>query len=525
MEHGRKEVQGDVMSACTVQITSYGRSNRWQEACRFFQEMPSKSLEPNTISFNAMLSACRNRWQTAVGAVFQEMSSERGHQLDVISFSSAISSEMGHTWQSTLEVLVTMRFASVLPNVFSCSAAMSSLEKGNQWQLSLTMLDSMGLQTIQANTVTFNAAISSCEQGHWRETLVLLEKMHLRSIEKDVVSFSAAISSCEKAGQWQCALSLLEAMPRIRIHPNIISFSATMSACAGANQLEAALRLFQILAVKKLQPNVITFGAVINACEKAGQWQLALSFLSAMSQTRVRRNEFIYNSAISSCEKGGHWQMALGLFTMITEKSLQPDVISYNAVISTCELTGHWCLALRLLQTAGLVTTVTAGAALSATVRRGEWSLAGQLLDALVFEHRVDISRVCWNVALSSCEKGHGWHHALQILDTLDQDSTGPDLISYNAAIASCESVMRAWPHVLGLFHQMSISEVQPDVLTHSSVITSFVERASESRRGSRPPLQSVRRSLEAMETKATQQLLKASRGPPACSPSLTWKC
>lgn len=66
--------------------------------------------------------------------------------------------------------------------------------------------------------------------------------------------------------------------------------------------------------------------------------------------------------------------------------------------------TGHWCLALRLLQTAGLVTTVTAGAALSATVRRGEWSLAGQLLDALVFEHRVDISRVCWNVALSSCD-------------------------------------------------------------------------------------------------------------------------
>ena len=48
------------MSACTVQITSYGRSNRWQEACRFFQEMPSKSLEPNTISGLDELVTCED---------------------------------------------------------------------------------------------------------------------------------------------------------------------------------------------------------------------------------------------------------------------------------------------------------------------------------------------------------------------------------------------------------------------------------------------------------------------------------
>ena len=54
---------------------------------------------------------------------------------------------------------------SILPDVISFNAAISSCEKGCQWEMSLDLFQAMMSQMVLATIVTYNATISSCEKG------------------------------------------------------------------------------------------------------------------------------------------------------------------------------------------------------------------------------------------------------------------------------------------------------------------------------------------------------------------------
>ena len=57
------------------------------------------------------------------------------------------------------------------------------------------MLHKIRQTSMVANMVSFSAAISTCEIGrHWEQTLALLPKMRQTSMTGNVISFTASIS-------------------------------------------------------------------------------------------------------------------------------------------------------------------------------------------------------------------------------------------------------------------------------------------------------------------------------------------
>ena len=71
--------------------------------------------------------------------------------------------------------------------------------------------------------------------------------------------------------------------------------------------------------------------------------------------------------------------------------------------------------------------------------KSADWSAALQVLDDMKAAG-VRPNVVCYNAAISACEKARQCDRALELLEELEHLlHTLPDVISYNAAISACE--------------------------------------------------------------------------------------
>ena len=111
-------------------ITAWSRAREPQRALALLEEMKSRSVEPDVISFSAAISAC--------GA--------------------------GGQWERALSLLEEMRTRGVEPNVYSFNATISACEKAGQWERALALLEEMRTRGVKPDVVSFSAAISACEQ-------------------------------------------------------------------------------------------------------------------------------------------------------------------------------------------------------------------------------------------------------------------------------------------------------------------------------------------------------------------------
>jgi len=122
-------------------------------------------------------------------------------------------------------------------------------------------------------------------------------------------------------------------------------------------------------------------------------------------------------------EKAARWQDAVQLFQEIPTARLCPSLVSFNSLISCLEKAGQWQLA--VLTLLGMADPSNDDPATAATAAA---STVPCVPDLLTF-----------NAAISSCEKGAQWQWAIQIFDMmcLCQLRIAPDAISFNAVISS----------------------------------------------------------------------------------------
>ena len=169
-------------------ITAWGRAREPQRALALLEEMKSRSVEPDVISFSAAISAC--------GA--------------------------GGQWERALSLLEEMQSRGLEPDVISFNAAISACGKGEQWERALSLLEEMQTRGVKPDVVSFSAAISACEKGgQWERALSLLEEMRTRGVKPDVVSFNAAISACEQCGEMAKAKLLYAQAVALRFLPRM----------------------------------------------------------------------------------------------------------------------------------------------------------------------------------------------------------------------------------------------------------------------------------------------------------------
>lgn len=178
------------MKQSTTWIRDLGRRQEWAQALWVLSDLRVRGLEPNVITYSALVSACTK----------------------------------GSKWQMALNLMSEMKDAGLKPDVVSCNAAISACEKGGKWQEALSFLGEMKELGLKPNTITFNSAITACaSNGQVQQALALFDTMEEVEVEPNSSTFTALANISEGPGDWRKALGLLDEMRSIAARPPRLS--------------------------------------------------------------------------------------------------------------------------------------------------------------------------------------------------------------------------------------------------------------------------------------------------------------
>jgi pentatricopeptide repeat domain-containing protein 1 len=283
-------------------ISACQKSSLWPVALHHLHEAAAASIAPDTLSFNAAISACRRTWRLALQ--YLKLMKICGTQWSNISYNSGISSEL-------------------------------------QWLRSLGMMESMRATQVQTSRVTYNAILDAMERGSmWQSGAAMFAT--LGTIQPDVVTYASSINSYVQVDAWAAVLELLTSMGSSRCTANTVTTTSAICACTerSEHRWPLATSLFRRLLAGNLRPNELSSSSLLATMEV---WWQSLGSLTWMHQLGI--NGLPFNAAAAGCALQYQWPRCLHLASM--ENSL--DVVSSNALAAVCHRIHHPHLAATLM--------------------------------------------------------------------------------------------------------------------------------------------------------------------------------
>ncbi|OLP87174.1 Pentatricopeptide repeat-containing protein, chloroplastic [Symbiodinium microadriaticum] len=361
---------------CSSVISALEKVHDWQAALQLFlghdimlANMVDWHVPPNTLSYNASISACEKCAQ----------------------------------WQHALWLLQSMRAAQAEADVISYNSCMSACGKAARWRDAVNLLEEL-VQRDAPDVISFNAAITACEKsGQWMRALTLLRAMPPN--QPNVTTYNATISACEKGSCAEHAFRLLDEMMDLSLPPDVISYSAVVSACEKDWRWQDALQVLTVMGIQQILPNLITFNAAISSCAKAGHWLVALDLFAGMAEAALLADVISYNSLINGFSIVSNWQCALNSLDCMDHQRLAPTAITVNAAMSACDMAGHAALSIRMYESwfqAVAPNEISYAVATKAYETLGDWPKATGVLTAMR-QCKIEPSIVCYGSVLQAC--------------------------------------------------------------------------------------------------------------------------
>lgn len=223
---------------------------------------------------------------------------------DIISYNAAITARRNR-WQLCLALLHALPAARLEPTVVTFNAAMSACESASLWQMALEVLRVLHLH-LQASVVTFLTAISACGKGQkWEAACELLTEAQGQRVEA-VEVYNALITAFQRSMEWQRALCCFHEMRRAH---NIDRRSFNAAACAASSDLwEAALLLVSEAHERHIESDQVSQNCGITACVKGSSWNAAVQLFS---QCQGQVDVIAYGALSSACDRGSRWRQAM----------------------------------------------------------------------------------------------------------------------------------------------------------------------------------------------------------------------
>ena len=403
------------------------------------------SLQPNIISYNALISVCANtsgRWKEAI-QIYDWLVRTPGVQPDIYTYTNIIRAYgKGQQIRQAMTLFQVVQDRKIPCDVHIYTALIQAYATATTTSSSLSSSSSHRSNNNNYNNNNNNAnhvVDDPMNPPYWRKALDLLDEMNKLS----------SSNSSNSDGSCPSSSSL------VRLRPNAVTYNAAISACGNNLQWEKALELLQQM---KQEPNCILpskliYNNVLTAMARASKqqiiitrsdqddddeihkkknnkkgnsiiWTHAKQLLHEMDEAGIEKDGFTYSAALTCCQD--HWEEALALIdTMQQQKqkqqgvssnyniqtrrrrggvktrtgaatttiSIQPNKMAYTAAITSCGKAGQAQAALDLFRNITMPITTT-------TTRVNSSHRSSLLLDN---QHQIIIpDRVMYNALFSA---------------------------------------------------------------------------------------------------------------------------
>ncbi|URE14662.1 Pentatricopeptide repeat-containing protein [Musa troglodytarum] len=319
-------------------ISGYSLNCDCEAARDAFRQMESTGLEPNPVTWTALLSAhARCQQHGEVLAMFDQMRT-RGVK-------------------STAEAVAVA--LSVCP--YACSAALQKGKAIHGFAIScgfggypfvtnslVCMYGKLGSREEARrlfhemeirNVVSWNALISSyAASGFCNEAYeILVEMENTGEVTPDVVSWSAVIGGFASTGMLEQSVDLFRQMQRAGVKPNSITVATVLSACAEVSALRLGREIHAHIVRGFLHGSLLVGNGLLNMYTKCGSLKDGCAVFDKIAD----KDLISWNSMIAGYGMHGLCDEALGTFDAMTRAGCNPDGITCIAILSACSHAGR----------------------------------------------------------------------------------------------------------------------------------------------------------------------------------------
>ncbi|CAL1166384.1 unnamed protein product [Cladocopium goreaui] len=260
-----KQVQPSISTFSSIVKTCHDGYHAWSMALHLLQSVLNREVEPNSITFNAALSACEKggQWKATVDL----LRTYRWHSLEADSITYNATIAACSEWPLSLHFFAQPGRSSTRLNLTIASFAQGT----RTWPWALRMVSRYSEYMDSFTSPTFISLLSATA---WSNALRHMQwTQEQRTHIQTNALLNAAVSAVDP---WPCAVELVAAVAQ---PTEILSWNACLNSCSRCSQWLPAIHLARNLMEKSIESTLVTQTSLVEACRRA-PWQLAVTLHS-----------------------------------------------------------------------------------------------------------------------------------------------------------------------------------------------------------------------------------------------------
>ncbi|KAG4937553.1 hypothetical protein JHK85_052472 [Glycine max] len=365
-EESRNRGYGNTVYSFSAMISALGRNDCFSEAVSLLRSMGNFGLEPNLVTYNAIIDAgAKGELPFEIVVKFLEEMIAAGCLPDRLTYNSLLKTCVAKgRWQLCRDLLAEMEWKGIGRDVYTYNTYVDALCKGGRMDLARHAIDvEMPAKNILPNVVTYSTLMAGYSKAErFEDALNIYDEMKHLLIRLDRVSYNTLVGLYANLGQQlpalECAVDTSFQANEHQIKPSSSRLSAGnfQDQKTGNNdeimkmleQLAAEkaglmkkdkrsrqdsfylVQIFQKMQEMEIKPNVVTFSAILNACSCCETFQDASKLLDALCMF----DSHVYGVAhgLLMGHGQGLWNQAQTLFDELEHLDSSTASAFYNAL-------------------------------------------------------------------------------------------------------------------------------------------------------------------------------------------------
>ncbi|KAH8935599.1 hypothetical protein BDL97_17G037300 [Sphagnum fallax] len=486
-------------SALILGHVKYGQG---QKALELFRQMQQEGVQPDPVTFVAVLNACASVSALEEGRCAHEQIIQSGCESVVFVRSSLVDmygkcGSMQDAW----------RVFNKMPSqdVATWNAMIFGHVKCGQGQKALELFQRMQQEGVCSDRVTLVGVLNACasvvalEEGRGAHKQIIqrgwdldafvgssLVDMYAKcgSMEdawrvfckmpsQDVVTWTAMILGYVRCGQGEKALELYKQMQQEGVQPNAVTFTGVLNACASLMALEEGRSVHQQMIQCGCHLDAFVGSSLVDMYAKCGSMEDAWSVFNKMPS----RDAVTWTAMILGHVNCGQGQKALDLFHQMQEEGVQPDAVTFVGVLNACASImaleeGRYAHE-QIIQI-GCESDAFVGSSLIAM-----YAKCGSMEEASrVFNKLPSRAVVCWTAMIFGHVKCGEGHKALELFQKMQEEGVQPDPATYVGVLNACANLV-ALQEGRRAHERIIQSRCESDVFVRSSLVDMYAKCGS----------------------------------------------
>ncbi|MED6130461.1 hypothetical protein PIB30_000961 [Stylosanthes scabra] len=326
----------------TTMIDGYVGNKFSDAALELFGLMLRSGVQPNEVTFIAVLWACSQKGDLVTGKSIHE-DIDRKNVRRTLSLNNALLDILVNGYAKCGDLESARRFFDQTPhkNVVSWNAMIGGYSQNNKPKESLKLFHEMITAGVVPSEHTLVSVLSACGQlsclnlGHWiHHHFVNEKKVHL-----SVTMGNAIINMYAKCGSIDAAAEVFKVMS-VR---NLISWNSMIASYAAHGRAKQAFSVFDHMVSMGFKPDDVTFVSLLTACSHGGLVSQGQEYFNTMeTKYGVKPKREHYSCMIDLFGRTGLLEEA---YKLIMSMPMQPCEATWGALLNACRMHGNVKLA------------------------------------------------------------------------------------------------------------------------------------------------------------------------------------